>query len=139
MVSAIIGIALVGGTALPVHAEEEFTIPSDILAELNAKFDELGVDPTKREGLLEKYADGEAFDSSSGIDPVSTDDYRMGITDYVREVFPDGSVSLTSIERPARPEKPGEVTTYGLSGCNTYSVAALLHSQTARLRRLASR
>lgn len=114
---------ILGATVIPAHAEATPPIDPNTLAQLTANFDLLGVDPAKQEGLLEKYADGESFDNaeSSGVKPVSKSAYHEGITDYKREVYPDGSVTLTSVEHPTKPTKSSDITPYGISGC-TYSL-----------------
>lgn len=95
----------------------------DVIDQLNAKFDELGVDPAKREGLFAKIANGEPLDSSTGVAPIESTTYREGITDYTRDVFEDGSVSLTSVEHPTVPTSSTDVATRGVGGC-TYSLSA---------------
>jgi hypothetical protein len=121
--SAILALLIGAGSSLPAFAVEGTDIAPDTLAQLNENFDSLQVASSARAGLLEKYADGQAFDSSSGEAPVTTESYRVGITDYVREVFQDGSVSLTSVEHPTTPTSPGQVGTLGLSGCR-YQLSA---------------
>ena len=74
-----------------------------------AKMDELGVESSKRAALLAKMATRAVLDSdpASGIAPVSVSEYRVGITDYTRSVWPDGSVTLDNLERPMTPSYTG--------------------------------
>lgn len=112
--TAIAFLAVAGG-ALPAHADDAPIAPGT-LSDLTASFDELGVAPSAREGLLEIYAAGGVWDNSSGVAPLSVDDYRVGITDFVRTVYPDGSVSLTSVERPTTPTTDG-ISSRAITGC----------------------
>ncbi|PVW05150.1 hypothetical protein DEA06_05125 [Microbacterium sp. Gd 4-13] len=75
-------------------------------------------------GLLEKYAAGVAFEDASGGTPVTVENYRLGITDYTRSVFADGSVALESVERPDIPTTgTGGPSARGISGC-AYQLSA---------------
>ncbi|QNE35860.1 hypothetical protein [Leifsonia shinshuensis] len=107
----------VTGIAIPAQAEEAPPIAPNTLAQLNAGFEELGVAVDARPALLEAYAQGKTWDNSSGAAPVTDDTYRVGITDYTRKVYSDGSVTLTSIERPTTPSAGGGIQPMGLSGC----------------------
>lgn len=122
IITTTLALTFVGGLAVPANAEEA-PIPPDVLAELNENFDELGVAPEARDGLLERYANGETWDNSSGVEPVTTETYRIGVTDYSREVYADGSVSLTSVEMPLAPTTSGEIAALGISECS-YSLSA---------------
>lgn len=116
------------GMAAPAHADDA-ELPQEVLSEIIQGFDRLGVDESARPGLLEKYTAGVPDDAGSGVAPVERDTYRVGITDYVREVFPDGSVSLTSLERPLVPTTSGGITPFGISGCSyTYSAGVANYS-----------
>jgi len=128
IVASALTLAFVGALAVSARADET-VIPSDVLASLNAGFDELSVAPEVREGLLEAYAKGKAWDNSSGSEPVTTKNYRVGITEFTRKVYADGSVSLTSVEVPlqattgriGKRSAPGGCT-YGLNaGIATWS------------------
>lgn len=128
LATATIALVAVTGGTLPAHAEDAPIAP-ETLSYLTASFNELGVAPSARGGLLEKYAAGGVFDNSSGVAPISVDDYRVGITDYVREVYPDGSVSLTSVERPTTPTSTEGITAFAISGCS-YSLSTGVASYT---------
>lgn len=117
LATAAIVLLAVGGAALPAQAEEAPPIAPDTLAQLNANFDLLGVASSARTGLLQKYAQGQGWDNSSGAAPVTVDTYRIGITDYTRDVYPDGSVSLASVEHPTTPTTSGGITPMSLTGC----------------------
>lgn len=123
LVSGVIALLITGGVALPAQAEEAPPINPNTLSQLRANFNQLGVDPSKQEGLLVKYEAGDVFDNSSGVTPVSVTDYRVGITNYERSVYADGSVSLTSVEHPTTPTASGGISPMGLSGC-TYMLSA---------------
>ncbi|MCB1280199.1 MAG: hypothetical protein KDB18_01595 [Salinibacterium sp.] len=117
-VALVASVVLVGGVATPSYADSGQISP-DVLAFINTNFDELGVAQEVRAGLLKKYAAGESFDNASGAQPVSVESYRVDITDYTREVFADGSVTLTSLERPTTPTKSSKgLTPYGIVGCS---------------------
>lgn len=115
--------ALLLGTVLPASAADEAPIGSDTVEYLTESFAEIGVDPDKFDTLLEKYAAGEVFDNSSGAAPISVETYRLGITDYNREIFADGSVTRTSVERPTTPTPKDGITPFGISGCK-YTLSA---------------
>lgn len=117
LTTAMGGVLLFGtlGAAPALASDAQGPIPPDVLQRLNSSFDELGVAREAREGLLDAYARGETWGSSSGAEPVRTESYRVGDSEYRREVFADGSVSLTSMEMPLEETR---TSTRGLSGCS---------------------
>ncbi|KHK96526.1 hypothetical protein LK09_14290 [Microbacterium mangrovi] len=121
---------LLGGIATPAFADSapngssEITeypgISDSVVADLNAGFDRVGVAGAARAGLFAKWAAGEQFDSFTDAAPVSIETFRVGITDFTRDVYADGSVSVTSVERPTVPSNAsGGISPQiaGISGC----------------------
>lgn len=100
VIGGVAALFLATSGALPASATEPPDIDPATLNDLTSSLTQLGVDPSMIDGLLAKYAAGEAWDNSSGTAPVSISEYRQGITDYERAVYPDGSVSVTSVEHP---------------------------------------
>lgn len=100
-------------------------LPAELEAKAIAKMNELGVDASKQAGLLAKLAAGVPLDSEAvpAVAPVAVSEYRIGVTDYIREVFPDGSVSLGALEHPVVPTTGGNPSARSISGC-TYSLSA---------------
>ena len=116
VISGIAAVLLAASGSLPASASDASEIDPETLSDLTSNLTQLGVDPDMIDGLLAKYADGEAWDNSSGIAPVSVSEYRQGITDYERSVFPDGSVSITSVEHPTE-DGTTVSTRSAISGC----------------------
>jgi hypothetical protein len=110
--------------------EDESVLSPEAVAYINESFDRLGVDADARAGLLAKYEAGLPDDAASGtVQPSAVDTFRVGITEYTRKVFPDGSVSLVSLERPTTPQTTGGVTPLGISGCKyIYSAGVASYS-----------
>lgn len=120
LATAAIVLLAVSGAALPAQAEEAPPIAPDTLAQLNANFDEVGVAPSARASLLRKYAEGQNWDNSSGAAPVTVDHYSVGITDFTRDVYADGSATLTSIEHPNPQMTSMGISPMSLNGCSYY-------------------
>ena len=112
-------LVLSGMLAGPATADEPAAVAapsSEAIAELQANLDELGVDASVREALIEKFSAGDLFDSQTGAAPLTTESYREGVTNYSRSIYADGSVSLTSVEQPELTDTSGAVAR-GVSGC----------------------
>jgi len=77
-----------------------------------------------QERLVAKYQRGETWDSLNGATPVDTQTVeKTGKTETVSR-FADGSVNVTSIQKPAAAPQEGEITTRGISECGYYRVGA---------------
>lgn len=127
-----IAILAVLGLSTPAHADEAPPIAPETLSFLTDKFDELGVAESARQGLLEKYANDVPWDNMSGEEPISTEEYRIGITDYHRMLYPDGSVVLETMEKPDVPTvtgPSGTLSPMAISGCSyIYSAGVASYS-----------
>lgn len=121
-------VLLAGLVVLPagIASADEPGLSPEQTQQLTSKMADLGIDPAKWDGLIWKYSNGVPTDAEpeSGVTPISTESYRIGITDYTRLVFPDGSVSLSSLEKPtATIGGKGGATPMSISGCS-YSYSA---------------
>lgn len=106
--------ALLVGVGAGAYASPTLAGPR---AELEAALSELGVSPSSSESLVAKWEAGIAWESlTQGAEPVTSATTYAAGTATTREVFADGSVTVTVVDLPAEPA-PGGVGPRALTGC----------------------
>lgn len=123
---AVLGLAsaiMVGGAATSASgssASSETSSNLTISSELSSRLDALGIDGETQKSLVAKWNAGDAWDSMSGGEVVSSETREIDGSSTIRTVFRDGSVSETSLETP----REGSGTSIGvmskpLAGCQS--------------------
>ena len=88
------------------------------IQQIRAKFGPLGIDAATGEKLIRNLENGKLPDSALGVDPVSVTTYENQGYLFNRSVYPDGSVSLVSLETPDAAKASG-VGPQSISGCSS--------------------
>jgi len=122
---ALVGIATsfaLGGLTAPASgmdlvAGDAYVAPED--QELADRLEAMGVEGEDQSRLISKWKNGQAWDSMTGVAPVSVTSEDVDGFVVTRSVFPDGSVSILSLEIPSAAPAPGTVGIFAkpLTGC----------------------
>lgn len=113
---AALAAGLVGAVPAAANESSALSFPSDTREELAATMQSLGIDATTAESLIVKLENGILPDSiSAETPPASVETYAEDGSEITRYVYPDGSVSITSVEFPSTSAQPGEIVPLGAS------------------------
>jgi hypothetical protein len=109
-----IATALLGSSGLSAQAAEPLDPQTQQYVDtLTSKLTTFGVAPEVRAQLIEKYLKGEQLDAEKGIDPVSETTSVKGRNTVTRYVYADGSVAISTVERPTEGDRSGR----NIEGC----------------------
>jgi hypothetical protein len=97
------------------------TSDDSVIRQVEARFDELGVEEDARAGLLAKIISGELPDSDAGASPVSTQTSTTGDVTITRSVFEDGSVTVSEVPADVAASSSNGIRPLGITGCSSYS------------------
>lgn len=102
---SLLGVAtslLVTGLGAPAGANSDPVVADEVVAsdDLSERLVDLGVAEDVRAALVSKWESGQAWDSMTGVEPISTSTTEEGEWVVTRSVYPDGSVSQVSLETP---------------------------------------
>ncbi|MCC4909083.1 hypothetical protein [Microbacterium sp. cx-59] len=122
-VSACVVVAGVSSGMLFVgSAANAAEITSDDSAAFEEFYDRYGVDDATQQRLIQVLESGELLDSmTSGAEPVSTVETDAEGSTEIISTFEDGSISVTSLEKPSVAPSDGTVAPRAVSGCTLYN------------------
>ncbi|MFJ4167783.1 hypothetical protein ACIPY5_19700 [Microbacterium sp. NPDC089698] len=85
----------------------------ELTAHLTEFLSEYGVAPDTQQALVVKLRSGTVLDSMTEASPVSTDTSASDAATKTIETFQDGSIRVTSVEKPKPAPDPGTISTRG--------------------------
>lgn len=120
MLALILAFTLVpveaGYAGTPSEADE---LTSSEEADLRLFWDGNGVPGEVQDGLIGKLLSGDLWDVFTGVDPVSSRTVHVGGEQRTIDSYPDGSISVTTIETPQHSQPVGGVSPQYVKNCRS--------------------
>lgn len=111
--------AFAGPPAAPaaVQPSAEAGTMEQAIKDARAFLAENGVDAAVIDDLISKFEAGQPWDSRSGVEPVETSVTLVGGAERTVARYADGSVAVTSVQKPSAVRDAGAATPLGVSEC----------------------
>jgi len=123
--TASAGLASTANPA-PDQGSTSTRAPEITLADLTARFTELGIAPDVQASLIASIKAGKLPDSDSGAIPVSTATSAVGANTITRLTFADGSVAIASTPGASTKAGAGSVA-LGIESCSNVTGGAMTY------------
>lgn len=122
VLGAALAVGLTGIAAGPAPATgtDDGLLAPSAEAHIRSELTRYGVTGSVQDDLVEKAREGILWDNMSGVAPIETSTSQSGAMQETVERYPDGSISVTSLEVPS--EAPaGQIGTMKVSQCKLTS------------------
>ena len=123
LIAAVLAFSLLsagGVQAASASVEAADLADPATLTQIDVEMQKWDIEEATRENLLAKYAAGEVWDSMNDSEPVSVEERQDGETQITTSRYKDGSVSVSTLERPEAEQK-GTISPLKVAGCRVSS------------------